>query len=409
MSQVYDYDIIIIGAGPAGCACAYQLRHTQLKIALVDQATFPRDKICGDALSADVINQFERMDEKLAQSFEHFTAKEASHGISFIAPNNAQLDISFTNPQHGKAAGYIAKRVDFDAFWFDQVKDLLQVNTFLGDKVTDINTSKEVVEVRVGKHQLRAKMIVGADGAHSIVNKKLGAIKVEKEHYCAGLRQYYEGVEGFHPQNHIELHFYKDILPGYFWVFPLPNGQANVGLGMLSSAVSQQKIDLKQKLNELIQTHPLLRKRFANAKPLEKIQGFGLPIGSKKRPVSGNRFLLLGDAASLIDPFTGEGIGNAIRSGRIAADHLIKSFDNQRFDSAYNKQYDKQIYYKMWQELRLSRALQNLLKYPKLFNFIVKKANRNSSIRTLISSMLTDIDLKKELLKPGFYVKLFFK
>jgi len=111
----------------------------------------------------------------------------------------------------------------------------------------------------------------------------------------------------------------------------------------------------------------------------------------------------------LIDPFTGEGIGNAIRSGRIAADHLIKSFDNQQFDSNYNKHYDKVIYQKMWKELRVSRALQKLLQYPKLFNFVIKKANTNSSVRTLLSSMLTDVNLKKELLKPGFYLKLFFR
>jgi flavin-dependent dehydrogenase len=151
-----------------------------------------------------------------------------------------------------------------------------------------------------------------------------------------------------------------------------------------------------------------LKERFKNAKPIEKPQGFGLPIGSKKRPLSGDRILLLGDAASLIDPFTGEGIGNALRSGRIAADHITKSFENQNFTASFHKQYDKTVYQKMWNELRISRQLQMLLRYPRLFNFVVEKANHNSSVKTLLTSMLDNVDLKKELVMLGFYLKLFF-
>jgi geranylgeranyl reductase family protein len=407
--MVKDYDLIIVGAGPAGCACAYQLRNYAIKIALIDQYEFPRDKICGDALSADVVNQLYRMDEGLGNEFEQLSEKTASQGVRFVAPNQQVLDIDFQNPNHGQAAGYIAKRFDFDAFLFKQVRNLPNVSIFLGTKVNAVERENQGVTMKVGDQKFHAKMVVGADGAYSIVNKHLGTIKVEKAHYCAGLRQYYQGVEGFTAQNHIELHFYKNILPGYFWIFPLPNGQANVGLGMLSSEVSKKKIDLKKELNELIQTHPNLKERFKNAQPLEKIQGFGLPIGSKKRSISGDNFLLAGDAASLIDPFTGEGIGNALRSGRIAAEHFIKAFEKQRFDARFNKQYDKIIYLKMWNELRVSRALQKLLKYPKLFNFVVKKANKNSSIRTLLTSMLDNVDLKQELLKPRFYLKLFLR
>ncbi len=408
MSQVSIYDIIIVGAGPAGFACAYQLRHQGLRIAIMEQATFPRDKICGDALSADVVNQLYRMDTSLGDQFSSFHAKIDSNGVRFVAPNHTTLDIPYQNPHHGKAAGYISKRIDFDNFLFQNLLNQANIQVFQGEKVVNIQNMGSAIELTSDQRILKAKMIIGADGAHSIVNKKVGKIKVEKDHYCAGIRQYYEGITGFNASNSIELHFYQDILPGYLWIFPLPNGQANIGLGMLSSEVSKRKIDLKKKLEELIQTHPMIKERFRNAKSLEKAKGFGLPIGSKKRPISGDRFLLLGDAASLIDPFTGEGIGNAIRSGRIAADHIMKSFDKQRFDAKFNEQYDSVIYQKMWKELRVSRALQKMLHYPKLFNFVVKKANHNSSIKTLLTSMLSDIDLKKELIRPGFYLKLFF-
>ncbi|WKK74360.2 geranylgeranyl reductase family protein [Marivirga salinae] len=403
-----DFDIIIVGAGPAGFACSYQLRNQNLKIAIIDHATFPRDKICGDALSADVVNQFYRMDQSLGEKFERFAQKIYSHGVRFVAPNHSFLDINYQNPNHGNAAGYISKRIDFDHFLFQQIENQPNIEIFQGEKVMDIKSESYGIELKTDQRQLTAKMIIGADGAHSIVNRKLGNIKVEKDHYCAGIRQYYEGVTGFHANHHIELHFYKELLPGYFWIFPLPNGQANVGLGMLSSEVSKRKLDLKKALNDLIQSKPDLKERFKNANSLEKPQGFGLPIGSKKRPLSGERFLLLGDAASLIDPFTGEGIGNALRSGRIASEYIIKAFENQNFTADLLREYDKMIYHKMWNELRISRRIQMLLRYPKLFDFVVNKANSNSSVRTLLTSMLDNVDLKKELLKPRFYVKLLF-
>ncbi|MGM0582439.1 MAG: NAD(P)/FAD-dependent oxidoreductase [Bacteroidota bacterium] len=404
----HDFDLIIVGAGPAGFACAYQLRNQNLKIALIDQATFSRDKICGDALSADVVNQLYRMDETLGEKFESYAQKIDSHGVRFVAPNHSFLDINYQNPNHGKAAGYISKRVDFDYFLFQQIENQSNIVIFQGEKVLDITRKANGIELLTDQRGLSAQMIIGADGAHSIVNRKLGSIKVEKDHYCAGIRQYYEGITGFHADQHIELHFYKELLPGYFWIFPLPNGLANVGLGMLSSEVSKKKLDLKKELGKLIESKADLKERFKNATALEKPQGFGLPIGSKKRPISGDRFLLLGDAASLIDPFTGEGIGNALRSGRIASGFITKAFENQEFNSIYLKQYDRMVYHKMWNELRISRKIQKLLRYPKLFNFVVNKANHNSSVRTLLTSMLDNIDLKKELVKPGFYVKLLF-
>jgi geranylgeranyl reductase family protein len=402
------FDIIIIGAGPSGCSCAYQLAGKELKIAILEKDTFPRDKICGDALSADVVNQLFRIDPNLGQKFLKSVPKQSSYGVRFYSPNHQCLDIDFVNPNHKEAPGFIAKRKDFDTFYFNQIINLPGIHPFQDHKVVDIKYQEHEVIVKTDKKSFSGKMVIGADGTNSIVNRNLAKNKIEKDHYCAGVRQYFEHVDGFHEQNYIELHFYKDVLPGYFWIFPLPNSQANVGLGMLSSEISKQRIDLKEKLSEIIKHHPNVKHRFKNARALESIKGFGLPIGSKKRPCSGNRYLLLGDAAGLIDPFTGEGIGNAIRSGRIAGNHALYAFQQNEFDANFNKLYDREIYAKMWNELRISRSLQKLLHYPKIFNYIIHKANRNESVRMLLTSMLDNIDIKKNLLKPSFYIHLIF-
>lgn len=407
MNSEKAFDLAIIGVGPAGCAMAHSLKDSGLSIVVFDKAVFPRDKICGDALSADVVNQLNWMDPKLLETFKGFERKLPSQGVRFISPSGYQTQLDYSNKRHKELpAGFISKRIDFDSFLFDQIKDQSNVTVFQDCGVEDLNVTDECVEIDSSKGVFTSKMIVGADGAHSIVERKLTANKIDKNHYAAGLRCYYENVTGFSETGHIELHFSKKVLPGYFWVFPLANNQANVGLGMLSSQVKDK--NLKQIMLDIIEDTPSLKERFKGAKPIEKIKGFGLPIGSKKKPLSGNRFILLGDAASLIDPFTGEGIGNALRSGRFGAEHIKACFEAKQFDSVQNKKYDELIYNKVWYELKISRSMQLLSKHAFLLNYVIKKASKSSSFKKLLTAMLDDIDLKSELTKPSFYFKLFF-
>ncbi len=407
MNKGYDFDVIIVGAGPAGCACALDLTSiTSLKIAIIDQASFPRDKICGDALSADVINQLKKLPGPVDEAFYRFDEKLASHGVSFFAPNGNRLDIPFPLDKPS-VPGYLCQRWHFDHFLFTQLKQYPNIE-IIQLKIQDISTTDEAVYLDSNQRKLTAPLIIGADGAHSVVRKKLANYQMDKHHHCAGIRAYYENVADTHPDNYIELHFIKDLLPGYFWIFSLKNNLANVGIGMLSSEVSKRSVNLKQKFNKIITQHPQIAPRFADAWQTDKVRGFGLPIGSRKLSISGHRFLLTGDAASLIDPFTGEGIGNAIRSGRVAAAHIQQCFATGNFSAPFNKKYDHEIYNKMWQELKLSRTMQQLLRYPGLFNFVVNKANRNTSLKTMLSHMLSNVDIKQELVKPSFYLKLFF-
>jgi menaquinone-9 beta-reductase len=174
--------------------------------------------------------------------------------------------------------------------------------------------------------------------------------------------------------------------------------------------VSKKKVNLKETLQTLLQTHPHIKERFKNAKPLETVKGYGLPLGSKKRNISGERFLLTGDAAALIDPFSGEGIGNAIRSGRVAADHIKRCFDENNFSASFNKAYDKEIYKRMWNEFKISRTLQWLTNFPLLFNFVINRANNSKYLQNFMIEALASVEKKKKLLiKPAFYYRMFFK
>ncbi|MEM6522791.1 MAG: geranylgeranyl reductase family protein [Bacteroidota bacterium] len=402
------FDIAIVGAGPAGSSAAIKLAKSGLKIAVIDQASFPRDKICGDALSVDVVNQLGMLSPELASEFERLSEKIPSQGVSIFAPNGKQVNIPFVNKGVNKC-GYVIPRIKFDNLLFRQLNKFPNVENFENQKISEIKKTQNGVKVLGENFSISCPLIIGADGAHSVVNKHLGNIRVDKDHYSAGLRVYYKNVHGFNDGNYIELYFFKDILPGYLWIFPLPNNKANVGIGMLSSTVSKKRVNLKVVLNKLLRSHPLLKDRFKKSIPLETVKGFGLPLGSKKRSISGERFLLTGDAAGLIDPFSGEGIANAIRSGRVAAEHAISCFATNNFSEGFNKAYDKEIYSRMWREFKISRGLQNLCKYPGLFNFIVNKANQSKYLTELLTQALAEIDVKQVLTKPGFYLRLLFK
>src|SRR5688500_5269638 len=137
-------------------------------------------------------------------------------------------------------------------------------------------------------YEVTAPLIVGADGDKSQVRKNFLSTHTSPKAYCVGLRAYYHGVTGLHENHFIELHFLREILPGYFWIFPLPNGITNVGIGITSERIRKKKINLREEMLNAINTNPNINHRFSNAKLLDKIQGWGLPMFTKKQPLSGD-------------------------------------------------------------------------------------------------------------------------
>jgi geranylgeranyl reductase family protein len=400
-----QFDIAIIGAGPAGSTTAIALHGSGLRVALIDRDGFPRDKICGDAISPDVVNQLRMLPLDAYKAFEGLKEKITCNAVRFVSPDYSFADLKLDQKN---VTGYVCTRMVFDAHLFALAQKSDGVSCLTGVSVKHLTQQEGgvMVELRDGS-SIKARMVVGADGANSVVNRQLLGNKIDRNHHCAGLRQYWEGVTGFSEGNAIELHFYKELLPGYFWVFPLEGNRANVGLGVLSAHVSDRKLDLKKLLEHTIAHHPNVKERFKHARPLEEIKGFGLPLGSKKRTISGDAFLLTGDAASLINPLSGEGIANAIRSGRVAADHLRAAFAAGRFDANFNKAYDREIYRRMWKELELNYWIQRAMRKPWLCNFIVKRAIGSQSVQDMVMSGFNVDKIRRRLFDPRFYLKLF--
>lgn len=416
MAQIIKTEVFILGAGPGGAVASLFLAKEKINCVLADKAIFPRDKICGDALSGKVVEILNRYDKKLVEKLSLDPIQLNCWGVTFVAPNLDELSIPFRNKPKKTdeareiAPGFISKRIDFDNFLIQEVKTHSSIQFLEGVDISGFEKTSTgyTCTSKDGEIIIHTKLVIDASGAHSQFARKIGGLEMEKDHHCAGLRVYYKNVTGMKEGNYIELHFVKDFLPGYFWIFPLANGECNVGVGMRSDYVAKKRINLKEEMNHIIKKYPQLSERFKNAEPVDEIRGYGLPLGSKKRKISGDNYMLIGDAASLIDPFTGEGIGNAILSGYTAAQQVKESLAINDFSASALKKYDEAIYRRLGGELQLSYRMQKLVKYPWLFNFVVRKANRNKTLRETIMVMFEDIDIRDRLRKPSFYFKLLF-
>jgi geranylgeranyl reductase family protein len=403
-----SFDVVIIGAGPAGTSAAIALRDSALSVAIVDRARFPRDKTCGDALSVDVVNQLSKLSPTLMDAFRELSPKAPSGGVRIIAPSHEFIDIPFQSGS-GQRQGYVCRRIDFDMLMLAEARRDDRLTVKEGCEVQDVRLSDDSVTLQTTHGTLTAKLIIAADGAQSVVKRKMTTSKINPRFHSAGIRTYHAQINGFHTDNFIELYFLREILPGYLWIFPLPDGYANVGIGMLTSAVSSRKVNLNKVFRQLLATHPLLAERFRNATVLEQPQGYGLPLGGAHGDLSGNRYLLTGDAASLIDPFSGEGIGNAIRSGRFAAAQAIESFRKNNFSREALRQYDLKMNSMLKSEFEVSRGMLRLCQFPAVFNTIVRKANRNAQLHQTLIDALAFPDKKGWLISPAFYFNLLFR
>lgn len=401
-----QYDVIVVGAGPSGLNCAIRTAHAGLKTLVIDKADFPRDKICGDALSDKVIANLKTLPHPIYESFKKVKEKLPCYGIKFSAPNSTTLDIPYaitSNPDN--AAGYVISRKIFDQFMIESAGNCKNLTLITGKKVTDVIHSDSKCQVITAHETYNSAILIGADGAHSLVAKKLTGSHYKFHSYFIGLRAYYENVTGF-DTNNLEIYFTKELVPGYFWIFPQTNNIANVGLGISDRDYRKNPINLKKELERHISKDPVFRNRFSKSKLISNIRGEIIPQAPHKKTIAGKRYLLIGDAAGMADPLTAEGIGNAFVSGRLAAETIIRFFSINNPESYNLEVYENRIQSYLGKEFKLNYRLHQLIRHKKLFNFLFTRAKNNQSLIKLFSKMGDDLNARKALTKSSLYLKL---
>lgn len=378
-----NFDVIICGAGPAGLTASLVLGRTGLKVALIDKETSPGNKVCGDAIAAYVPKILTKICPEFAPAWEKCIMKTAVNTCRITSPGGKTLDLQYSE------SGYICKRSVFDTLLFGFVKQLPGITILTGTKVSDVKTDESHVEVATGEDQvLRGRLVIGCDGAGSITARRLTDARTDLTHCSGAVRAYFKDVKDIPPLT-FELHFLRNILPGYFWIFPLPDNTASVGLGLPSRVIAAGKVNLKDKMFRIIKEEPGLKARFADADLTGSPEVSLLPLGSREVTVSGHRFMLCGDAASLIDPATGEGIGHAILSGRYAAWQAMRCFEENDFSASFMKGYDKSLYGKIRRHNRFRYLIRRtVVSRPYAINGVISLALKNKLIRKTIKKAL---------------------
>lgn len=403
-----DYDVIVVGAGPAGACTAIHAARQGLHVLLLDQKKFPREKPCGDALSSLAIAEFNALGllPRLLEIPHTPVQKIAYHSADGSSVTVPILKIDKDTPE----AGIICRRILLDALLMEVAAEE-EVEIVDWCRVTEIQTRNGqacgVKGERGGGREVSwtAKVIVGADGSESVVAKQMKMPRY-KEYRALAVRGYYRQVLGI--RGNIEIHFPEEVLPGYVWFHPTETSQTNVGLALPMDVVKQGNIKPKQALLRALES-PELKERFAFAEQMGEIETGVLPVGNPMREIHGDGFLLVGDAAGLVNPCSSDGTTNAIISARIAGQVLAKACAGEVWDEATLREYP----YNLWQEigpfLEMGGRLMGL-RTPKAIGSLIRSASRRPHNAGWISGVLLGSALPSEDLDDFLaYINFFAK
>lgn len=398
-----EYDVIVVGAGPAGCSSTMFLSRGGRKVLLLDRATFPREKVCGDGISGRSVGVLQELGI-LAQfkDVEHLDM----YGVTFSSPNGTITPIS-AGKEGGSPPGFVCRRIVFDEVLFRNAKKAA-AKTIEGFFVKDLlMEGQKIVGVKGdlgGKEmEFRAKVVIGADGSAGMVARRLSARNEDDEHICAGLRCYYDNVSGMRDQ--IELHFVKEALPGYFWIFPLPGNRANIGIGVMVKDMKKKRLNLQKILTDVVENNPVFKERFKDAKRSTPFKSWMLPYATKRVKMAYDGCVLVGDAASLIDPFTGEGIGNALTSGKYASAAVLNAFEKNDFSEKALSEYPANLFANIGNEIETNYKIQKWSRRSFMLNFVIGKAKRSKEIQSVITDAMLNPNNHKVLMDPMFLLR----
>ena len=344
-------ETVVVGGGPAGSAAAIVLAREGHDVLLVDKAAFPRDKCCGDGLTALALRELEFLGLDPGQIGSWNVVRD----VAVRSPSGTERNYALPDGPGYHAA--VAPRIDLDAA-------VLQLAHDAGARVepectvTGTEATGDTIDVLIDNtngSRIRASNLIAADGMWSPVRKSLG---LGGDRYLGewhAFRQYYRNVTGQAEQQLI-VWFEPDLLPGYAWSFPLGRGRANVGFGIHRGG-RHTVGDMRRLWLDLLARPHIQRALGAEAVADAPHKAWPIPARIGRVPLVGPHTMFVGDAAAVTDPMTGEGIGQALLTGRLAAESVLARDNTTAL-------YEKAVRRELVADDRMSRAMIPLLARP---------------------------------------------
>jgi geranylgeranyl reductase family protein len=365
------YDVIVVGAGPAGSTCAYRLASAGASVLLVDRARFPRDKPCGGGVTGRAARLLPFSLAPVVEDTVTSVRMRLRYGSWFERGKGAPLVL-------------MTQRLRLDAYLVERAVSA-GAELREGIKVESVQTNDRGVDVTAGDERLRAAAVVGADGVNGICARSLGlggnqAVGVALE----GNVPFERLGEGYRGRAVLEL----GVVPGgYGWVFP-KGDHANVGIG----GWEREAPGLRGHLSALCAAHGV------DVEDLEGVRGYRLPLRSPRSTLARGRAAVIGDAAGLVDPVSGDGMFEAFLSGELAAEATLDLLAGEAESlEPYGERLTRQLGTHLWASWGVKAALD---RFPRTTFRLARSGLVWRTVEKLVRGEIEDVSAARGLARP---------
>jgi geranylgeranyl reductase family protein len=369
-------DVLVVGAGPAGSSAAYWLAAAGLDVAVLEKASFPREKVCGDGLTPRAVASLDAMGVDTSPA-----AGWVRHRGLRVYGGGQVIEVDWPQLSRWPDYGLIRTRREFDQLLARHAR-AAGARVHEGITVTDplLDDAGRVAGVRatVGEERTpqtwQARLVVSAEGLSGRLAKSLGLLRREDRPLGVAVRRYVRSPRG--EDDYLDISFdlsengpTRESMPGYGWVFGMGDGTVNVGFGLLDTR-SAGDVDHRAVLRRWLAGLPP-EWELDEEHAVSPLRGAGLPMGFHRQPAYTRGLLLAGDSAGAVNPFNGEGISYAMETGRMAAETAIEALAAAEGPAreAALRRYPQRLAAEYGGHHRLGAGFLALLSHPELVRF----------------------------------------